>query len=145
MKELDLKEMAKKALIEKSQHLGKCFVKDWERFKNRTIYELASSNFTGALFPGYRKTLLQKKYYQPGKKYVAWNTYPIGNFNFIGEVTCIKSGWMEDREYGYGKIMGYFPWGEFKTANGKKIDPVHSFISTIEIKNAVGAALKEIK
>lgn len=141
----DLKKLAKKTLIEKRQHLEKCLINDWERFKDSTIYRLAGSNFTGSLFPNYKKVRPKRNYYQIGKKYVAWSTYPIGNFDFIGEVVCIKSGWMEDRVYGYGNILGYNPWGEFKTIDVKEIDPIHSFISTIEIKDTIDAALKEIE
>ena len=139
----DLKEAARTKLLEKSQDLGMELMKDWETFRTKEIYRFMTPD---GYIKGNDNVIPKEKYYKVGKKYIAWSTSPGLSFDYLGEVVCIKSGWREQHEYGgdAGPIVGYHPWGIFKTIDNREIAQFGYFISTIEIKNAVDEALEEI-
>jgi len=127
-------------LKEKSQELSKRLMYEWICFIKKEIYlKMTPDGFVH----GRKKP--KKTFYKIGKKYMAWKTSPGLSFDFVGEVICIKSWWetMYEYEGEAGRIIGYCPWGQFKTQDEETLNYFSLFITTIEIKEAIDKAIED--
>ena len=129
-------------LLEKSHSLGLEFAREWTGFLKEGIYRAMTPS-------GYKQgaKIPKKNYYKIGEKYAAWDTYPTSYFDYIGEAICIKSGWKAQHEYegDAGPILGYYPWGQFKSADEREFYEFNYFVTTLEIKLAVEEATENFE
>jgi len=129
-----VRKITQKKALEALEQKEEKLLTEWKYFIQREIYYQMTPH-------GYRKKRPGKKdfFYKPNQIYVAWITYPTGNFEYLGEVICVESWWNE-----YVDSSGYQPWGRFKTKDGKEIEFIRHFITTKQIKETIEKAIKTI-